>query len=106
MPLTEYVDEINDDGNEVRVRIRTERGHVVDFVVQYEIVFETDRYAVVRYDGSHGRAHRDTLDAQGETIRKVWLSEYVTFDQAIRDARLDFDDNWSRSRDEFLRRMT
>jgi hypothetical protein len=49
VPLTEYTDEINPDGNEVRVRIRTERGQVVDFVVQYEIVIDDERYPVVRY---------------------------------------------------------
>ena len=55
MPLTEYADEINADGNEVRVRSRTERGQIVDFVVQYEIVIENERYPVVRHDGSHVR---------------------------------------------------
>jgi hypothetical protein len=57
------------------------------------------------YDGSHGRAHRDTLDSRGETVRKEWLSEYVTFGQAIKDARADFNANWSRYRDEIVRRM-
>jgi hypothetical protein len=53
----------------LRVWIRTDQGTVVDFVAQYEAILSEFIYPVVRYDGSHGRGHRDLLDRHGETIR-------------------------------------
>ena len=35
MPLTEYIDELSAGGDDVRVRFRTERGRLDDFVAQY-----------------------------------------------------------------------
>ena len=92
MPLTEYDIDCSAKGGALRVRFRTERGRVVDLVVQYEATIAEQVYPVVRFDGSHGRDHRDTLDARGDTLRKVWLSEDVTSDHAIRDARAKLDD--------------
>jgi len=50
----EYEVLLDSAGNALRVRIRTERGTVVDFVVHYEITIDDRVYAVVRYDVSHG----------------------------------------------------
>ena len=91
----------------LRVRIRTERGQVVDFVVQYETTVGGRVYPVVRYDGSHGRVHRDVLDAHGETIEggKQWFPEHLSLADGVELARSDFLKNWARYRDMFLRRM-
>lgn len=105
MPLTEYDEDLSPDGDELRVITRTERGQVVDFVVQYEAILNEVRYQVVRYDGSHGRAHRDTLDADGETIRKVWLDQFLSFSDAITIAIDDIKSEWPRFREAFLRRL-
>lgn len=56
------------NGDQIRYRIKTDRGHVVDFVVQYEVILDGNLLPVVRYDGSHGQGHRDILDSRGETI--------------------------------------
>ncbi len=43
----------------LRFRIVSERGHIVSFTIQYEIVIEGKTYPVARYDTAHGGAHRD-----------------------------------------------
>lgn len=95
-------------GDILRVRIRTERGRVVDFVVQYELELAGLPAPVVRYDGSHGRGHRDVLDRRGATIvgRKRWLPEEWTLEQALAYGRQDLLQNWPRYRDDFLRRLS
>ena len=95
------------DGERTRVRINTERGRLVDFVVQYETPNPDaahGHFALVRYDGSHQPVHRDLLNAEGETIRKSWLAEHLSFDEALRLAILDIDQNWRRYRDDSYRR--
>jgi hypothetical protein len=93
-------------GDAMRVRIRTRRGQVVDFVVQYEAEIDGQTVPVVRYDASHGQAHRDLLDNRGRTIdgSKVWLPAELGHARAIEYARQDIRQNWRRYRAEFIRR--
>lgn len=98
MPLTEYKDELSSDGDEIRVRFRTDRGQLVDFVAQYEATIAERAYPVVRYDGSHGRGHRDTLDPRGETIRKEWLPEHLSLSEAFQLSLQTIRDDWRRYR--------
>jgi hypothetical protein len=57
----------------------------------------------VRYD-CHLGPHRDTLDWNGETISKQWMSTGISYDRALQDAIHDLKENWERYRDDFLRR--
>jgi len=43
------------------------KGRVIDFVVQYETFINKEWFPVVRYDNSHGFAHRDLLSARPKT---------------------------------------
>lgn len=106
MPQTEYDLDYSTAGDVLRVRFRTERGRVVDFVVQYEATIAEQVYPVVRFDGSHGRGHRDTLDARGETIRKDWLPEHFTLGEAFQAALETIEKEWPRYREAFVRRMS
>lgn len=95
------------DGERARVRINTERGRLVDFVVQYETPNPDaphGHFAVVRYDWSHYQFHRDILDVRGATIRKIWMADHLSSDEALRQAISDIDHNWRRYRDECYRR--
>jgi hypothetical protein len=94
-----------DDGDRLRVMIATDRGTVEDFVVQYEILVDGRPLPVVRYDGSHGRGHRDTLDERGRTIAKGWLPVGMTTKQALEHALDDLRTSWPRYRHEFLERL-
>jgi len=95
------------DDERMRVRINTERGVVMDFVVQYETPMadpSEEHVVVVRYDGSHGRAHRDVLDAQGQTVRKMYLPTHLSYGGALNYAIADIRENWVRYRQDFLLR--
>lgn len=90
--------------NRLRYRIQPSRGQVDDFVVQYEARVGDRFYPVVRYDCSHGRAHKDTLDVVGRNIEKQWL-ENLSLADALQMADRDLRSNWPQYRDEFIRRM-
>jgi hypothetical protein len=53
------------------------------------------------YDGSHGQAHRDLLDEAGRTVRKTWLPDHLTLNDALQLALDDIRENWRRYRDDF-----
>ncbi len=79
---------------------------MVDFVVQYETVNPEridEHVAVVRYDGNHGRAHRDLLDVTGRTVRKTWLASRLTLAEALDEALVDIEAHWARYRERFFR---
>lgn len=51
--------------NQLRARIATERGQVIEFMMQYETWINGEWRPVVRCDSAHGQAHRDLLDPRG-----------------------------------------
>jgi|SRR5579884_1423205 len=90
--------------DELRVHIITVRGRVRQFSAQHVGFINGRPYRIVRYDTSHGRAHRDTLDAVGETVDKRWLNE-PTLEDALQYALDDIEEYWPRYREDFIRRM-
>ena len=64
MKVVEYVAPLGFDGRR-RVRHTRFEGKVTEFMVQYEIFVKEKWYEVVRYDTSHGYAHRDLMHADG-----------------------------------------
>jgi hypothetical protein len=79
-----------------------ERGKIVYFSVQLETSIEGKWYAVVRYDTSHGFAHRDLLSKKGETIRKtpIFVRDH---NDALTFAESDLRANWTIYKERFLR---
>lgn len=76
----------------------------MDFVAQYEAIVSEHLYPVVRYDGSHGRGHRNWLDRHGETIRKDWFAEELTLADVLTLGIRDIVANWRTYREELLDR--
>ena len=100
---TRYVYSLtDDDANVLRVRIRTERGRVVRFTVQYEAIIDSRVFPIVRYDTAHDYAHRDVLDWQGRVIRKDPIAGPDRYHQALTDAINDLKANWPSYRAAFL----
>jgi hypothetical protein len=93
-------------GDAIRFRWTSERGRIVAFTVQFEVLIEGRYRPAARYDSAHGRAHRDTLDWNGRPIRglKHWLPESMNFNDALTFAERDFKVNAAEYRREFLRR--
>jgi hypothetical protein len=48
-----------------------EKGRVIGFLFQYEIFFEGRWMPAVRYDTSHGYAHKDLMNPDGSDVTLV-----------------------------------
>jgi hypothetical protein len=59
-----------EDGVRKRHYHKTEKGQVIDFVVQLEVSIKNEWRAVVRYDCSHGFSHVDRYDMSGKKTKK------------------------------------
>ncbi len=98
MPEVEYDRPLSED---VRKRHyhKTERGQVVDFVVQLEVKVEQTWKPVIRYDCAHGFAHKDCYNLREE--RKKERLE-LNYKEALILADSDTNDNWETYRRRFL----
>jgi hypothetical protein len=97
MNATDYVLLLTND-TRYRVWFEVDKGNVLQFVVQLEVLKADKWLPVVRYDTAHGFAHRDKYKADGTMSHHELLpvSEYrhaLTF--AIKDVRLNWED-WIR----------
>lgn len=75
---------------EIHVSFETKSGSIIGFVVKLVLIAGNSFFEVVRYDSGHGCAHKDTLNSDGEVIRKVWfdlLDNKQALDLGIKDLR-------------------
>ena len=54
----------------IRVKALKKKDKIVKFVVQYEAVIKNQWRAIVRYDTSHGFAHKDIIHFKGEVDKQ------------------------------------
>ena len=88
-----------------RLRVEAEKvgNQIVGFVVQYEALIAGRWYAVVRYDTSHGFAHKDMLHPDGTQDKQ--LLHFSTHNLAFTFAILDLKTFWSVYRSQFEKEM-
>jgi hypothetical protein len=104
MPTREHAFPLDDHARDwLRLRFTTHRGQVTAFLVQYETTIGGARKPVVRYDGAHGFAHRDTLNRRGDLIDKHRLPANLSFGEALQIGERDLRVDWRRYRQAFLR---
>jgi len=100
----EFTKELTPDGDDrLRIRINTERGKIVDIVVQYESRVKEKWYPIVRYDCSHGFFHRDILTPKGEKIKQA--IPITNLKDALTYAEQDIKDRWEWYKENFKRRI-
>ena len=76
-------------------------GNIVYFRVQLETLVEGNWYPVVRYDTSHGFAHRDLINRKGEAIKTpIFVQDY---NDALTFAESDLKANWEIYEERFLK---
>lgn len=71
------------------------------FRVQFETLIGGKWYPVVRYDTSHGFAHRDLINRKGE-VRKTPIFIY-DYNDALTFAESDLRANWEIYKERFLK---
>ena len=76
-------------GVTIRVRFQQDRGRIVWFVVQLEIILDEKWSPVTRYDTAHGFIHRDDIHPNGEQFKTpmVFSSYEEGMSFAVNDLR-------------------
>jgi hypothetical protein len=88
-----------EEGVRKRHRHETDRGRVISFVVQLELLVGNAWQVVVRYDCAHGFCHQDRYDSKGNQT-KTRLD--LQFDNALTYADWDMNENWEGHCQSFL----
>ena len=69
MNESEFFIRVDLPGVIIRVRFQQDRGRIVWFVVQLEIILDEQWLPVTRYDTAHGFVHRDDIHPNGEQFK-------------------------------------
>jgi hypothetical protein len=93
MPRRYYKIILTDDV-EIHVSFETLNGSLIRFVVKLVLKVNDSFYELVRFDSAHGCPHKDTLNPNGEVMRKVWL-DLLDNKQALDLGIKDLKDNYS-----------
>ena len=94
-----YLDKFENE--RMRLKIRTEKGTVVDMVVQYESKVGEQWKAVVRYDCAHGFFHRDVIFPNGDKEKKaIAITDLET---ALSYAEQDIKDRWEFYKERYIK---
>jgi len=98
----EFTKAISIDGNDrLRIRIGTEKGLVVNIMVQYEANIAGAWREIVRYDCAHGFLHRDVILPKGKTEKQP-LS-IANLGAALQYAEQDIKDRWQWYKERYIR---
>jgi hypothetical protein len=98
----EFIKTISIDGNDrLRIRIGTEKGQVVNIMVQYEANIAGAWREIVRYDCAHGFLHRDVILTKGK-MEKQPLS-IANLSDALQYAEQDIKDRWQWYKERYIK---
>lgn len=79
------------------------KGKIVSFSVQLEMRHKNAWYPVIRYDTTHGFAHRDFIHPDGKVDKSaLFLQDY---NEALIFTEEDLKANWELYREKFLKEV-
>ena len=87
----------------LRVRLKLEKGELMDVVFQYEALINGKWTPIVRYDCAHGFFHRDILNPNGDKEKQE-----ITIDNlksASKYAEQDLKDRWEWYRERYVKKL-
>jgi len=87
----------------IRLRFQTDKGEVIDLVLQYEAMINDEWFPIVRYDCAHGFFHRDLLHPNGDKEKKALDVPNLKF--AFTFARQDIEDKWEWYKEQYLKKI-
>ena len=92
------------DGREqLRIRFYTDKGKVLDIVVQYQSFINNNWEPIVRYDCSHGFFHRDVLYPNGE--KEKHTINITNLEDGLNYAEQDIKDRWEFYKERYLKKL-
>jgi hypothetical protein len=104
MPTKEFTKIISLSGEDrLRIRIATQKGKVVNVMVQYEAKITGAWHEIVRYDFAHGFFHRDVMYPKGKKEKQPIRIENLN--DALQYAEQDLKDRWNWYKDRYRRRL-
>ena len=76
----------------LRVSALKRKGRILKFVVQYEAFIENKWRAIIRYDTSHGFAHKDIMHYDGEQEKQpLYFPDLnIAFTFAIQELKISW----------------
>ena len=86
--------------DEFVVEIRIEKRKVVDFKVMYNTIIDGKEHQVVRYDCSHGYAHKDILYKRPRRKKKM---ARLAYDKLFDLAKDDIIQNWEEYKRKYIK---
>lgn len=99
----EFIKYLDKEGNErLRLKIKTEKGEVIDIVIQYESFIDKKWTPILRYDCVHGFFHRDVLTPRGEKEKQPIAIENLN--DALLYAEQDLKDRWKYYKQRFIKK--
>ncbi len=102
MPDKEFIKILDKFGKErLRVKLKTQKGKLIDIVYQYETYINGKWYPIVRYDCSHGFFHRDVIMPNGEKEKYEIAIENLK--DASSYAEQDIKDRWEWYKERFIK---
>ena len=93
----------DDESEKLRIKIRTDKGKVIDIVVQYESFIQNKWTAIVRYDCAHGFFHRDLLYPKGEKEKQSIT--ITSLEDALNYAEQDLKDRWEFYKERYIKKI-
>ena len=98
----EFIKTVSVDGKDrLRIRIATEKGQVVNIMVQYEANIAGAWREIVRYDCAHGFLHRDVMLPKGKMEKQPLSIANLT--DALQYAEQDIKDRWQWYKERYIR---
>ncbi|MCL4479595.1 MAG: hypothetical protein M1381_10965 [Deltaproteobacteria bacterium] len=80
-----------------------EKGKIIGFVVQYEMLYKDKWVPVIRYDTAHGFVHKDLINPDGSK-EKIFIGG-ADLNEVMNIADKDINENWEKYKDRYLRRI-
>lgn len=87
----------------LRIKIHSDKGQLIDIVIQYESLIESKWHPIVRYDCSHGFFHWDIMKPNGEKEKQV--IPITTLKDALNYAEQDIKDRWEFYKERYSKKM-
>lgn len=83
----------------LRVKAYKHKNKILGFVVQYEAKIQNKWEVIVRYDTSHGFAHKDIIHADGKIDKEPFI--WQDYNVALTYATEDLKRNWEKYRNNY-----
>ena len=104
MKKIEFEKDLDRSGlDRLRVKLKTEKGELVDVVYQYEAYIENEWRQIVRYDCAHGFFHRDIINPNGTKEKNAIAIDNLK--SASLYAEQDLKDRWEWYKERYIKKF-